>query len=81
MMTIPQSAPSNPSWRETVRGELLDDDVDVQFVSEDTSTGHFRIMLEQKNKEEAKGTNLHFPLYKQRKMSTCPLSLIFVLLL
>ena len=29
--------PSNPNWREEVRSELLDDDLDVQFVSEDTS--------------------------------------------
>ena len=30
--------------------------------------GTFRIVLEQKYKDEAEGTNLHFPLYKQRKM-------------
>ena len=29
--------PSHPNWREEVRSELLDDDLDVQFVSEDTS--------------------------------------------
>ena len=29
--------PSNPNWREEVRCELLDDDLDVQFVSEDSS--------------------------------------------
>ncbi|XP_068735256.1 tigger transposable element-derived protein 6-like [Montipora capricornis] len=29
--------PSNPNWRAEVRNELLDDDPDVQFVSEDTS--------------------------------------------
>ena len=29
--------PSNPNWREEVRSELLDDDLDFQFVSEDTS--------------------------------------------
>ena len=29
--------PSNPNWRSEVRNELLDDDPDVQFVSEDTS--------------------------------------------
>ena len=29
--------PSNPNWRLEVRNELLDDDPDVQFVSEDTS--------------------------------------------
>ena len=28
---------SNPNWREEVRRELLVDDLDVQFVSEDTS--------------------------------------------
>ena len=29
--------PSNPNWREEVRSELLDDYLDVEFVSEDTS--------------------------------------------
>ena len=29
--------PSNPNWKSEVRNELLDDDLDVQFVSEDTS--------------------------------------------
>ena len=29
--------PSNPNWRSEVRNELLDDDPDLQFVSEDTS--------------------------------------------
>ena len=29
----------------------------------------FRIVLEQKNKDGAEGTNLHFPLYKQRTVS------------
>ena len=29
--------PSNPNWREEVRSELLDDDLDVEFVSEDIS--------------------------------------------
>ena len=29
--------PSNLNWRSEVRSELLDDDLDVQFVSEDTS--------------------------------------------
>ena len=29
--------PSNPNWREEVRSEFLDNDLDVQFVSEDTS--------------------------------------------
>ena len=29
--------PSNPNWRGEVRSELLDDDLDAQFVSEDTS--------------------------------------------
>ena len=29
--------PSNPNWREEVRSKLLDDDLDVEFVSEDTS--------------------------------------------
>ena len=29
--------PSNPNWRSKVRNELLDDDPDVQFISEDTS--------------------------------------------
>jgi len=29
--------PSNPNWREKVRSELLDDDLDFQFASEDTS--------------------------------------------
>ena len=29
--------PSNPNWRSEVRNELLDDDPDIQFVSEDTS--------------------------------------------
>ena len=29
--------PSNRNWRSEVRSELLDDDLDVQFVSEDTS--------------------------------------------
>ena len=29
--------PSNPNWREVVRNELLNDDLDVQFVAEDTS--------------------------------------------
>ena len=29
--------PSNPKGREEVRSELLDDDLDVEFVSEDTS--------------------------------------------
>ena len=31
-------------------------------------TGHFPIALEQKNNDEAEGTNLHFPLFVQRKM-------------
>ena len=31
--------PSNPNWREEVRSELLDDELDVQFASEDTSIG------------------------------------------
>ena len=35
VMTIPQSAPA--SLHQTIRGELLDDDLDIQFVSEDTS--------------------------------------------
>ena len=30
--------------------------------------GPFRIVLEQKNKDEAEGTNLHFSLFVQRKM-------------
>ena len=30
--------------------------------------GHFRNVLEQKKKDEAEGTNLHFPLFVQRKM-------------
>ena len=29
--------PSNPNWREEVTSKLLDDDLDVEFVSEDTS--------------------------------------------
>ena len=29
--------PSNPKWREEVRSELLDDDLEVQFVSGDNS--------------------------------------------
>lgn len=29
--------PSYPNWREKVRSELLDDDLDFQFVTEDTS--------------------------------------------
>ena len=29
--------PSNPNWREVVRSELLDDDLEVQFASEGTS--------------------------------------------
>ena len=29
--------PSNPNWRSEVRRELLDDDLDFQFVSEDAS--------------------------------------------
>ena len=29
--------PSNPNWRSEVRSELLDDDLDFQFVSEDAS--------------------------------------------
>ena len=29
--------PYNPNWREEVRTELLDDDLDVEFFSEDTS--------------------------------------------
>ena len=28
--------PSNPNWREAVRSEWLNDDLDVEFVSEDT---------------------------------------------
>ena len=29
--------PSNPNWREEVRSNLLDDDMDAEFASEDTS--------------------------------------------
>ena len=30
--------------------------------------GYFRIVFEQKNKDEAEATNLHFLLFEQRKM-------------
>lgn len=50
---------------------------EVQNVS---TEGHFRIVEEQKNRDQAERTSLKFPFYKQRNMQICPLNLDFVLL-
>ena len=44
------------------------------------TVGHFRIVEEQKNRDQAERTSLQFPFYKQRKMQICPLNLDFVLM-
>ena len=41
---------------------------------------HFRIVEEQKNRDQAERTSLQFPFYKQRNMQICPLNLDFALL-
>ena len=38
---------SNPNWREEVRSELLDDEVDVQFFSEGSSIDDYDNELEE----------------------------------
>lgn len=42
--------------------------------------GHFGIVQEEENRDEAEKTSLPFPFYKERKMQICPRSLVFVLL-
>lgn len=44
------------------------------------TTGHFQMVPEQKKEVEVMATNLHFPLFVQKKLQTSPLSLVSFLI-